>query len=374
MISSFLLVAALWLTASINHVMASRQLQDNTLNPVCDSCWCVPDGGTDSGTCPSDTSGIYQSFPDSYPTLYTTFVETSAPITLQTSDGSSDCFPFADAIGALSYEESTLPQCVLSTAGSSASSDNAVCAYKFASAASDSSDCPNRQYELVTYASIDAVSADANAMMIHSGACGVCSNAQDLAVRMSTLDSLQSASITCATQFAFGGTFSSLVSCYETVGFTDQCASLWANFAAANAQLCAGDCAGQTSNLFGDPPLCELGSCLSCSKDFQAEFDELAGLYKSPYNAGFNVDIAYPCSSFTRIATLDPCSSGGAVVATEPTISPSPTSEPVPASTGSSNTPAPSGSSNGESGGVMNVSGTSVTLLLSVVFVVVSVM
>src|SRR6478672_6530250 len=118
---SFLLAAAtlLCLGSATSHTQVApapaRELQSQTLTAICGDCWCIPEGGTDSGTCPSDTSGIYQSFPDSYPTLYKTFVETSTPITLQTSGGSSSCFPFADAIGALSYDESTAPQCVLST-------------------------------------------------------------------------------------------------------------------------------------------------------------------------------------------------------------------------------------------------------------------
>jgi hypothetical protein len=257
---------------------SARQLQDQSLTAVCGDCWCVPQGGTTSGTCPTDTTGIWPSFPDSYPTLLSTFTESSAtPISLQASDGSSNCFPFANSIGQLNYDASKFPACVLSTASGSTTSTDPVCAYKFAAAASDTSNCPNRQYELTTYDGADAASAD-GAMMIHSGACGVCSTAQDLSARMSTVDTLQSKSITCATQFAFGGTFEDLVSCYETVGFTTQCATLWAHFAASNAELCAGSCAGQTGTLSGDPPFCELGSCLSCSEDFEADFNALAGL------------------------------------------------------------------------------------------------
>lgn len=256
----------------------SRQLQDWPVNAVCGDCWCVPEGGTEAGDCPTDSTGIWSTFPDSYPELFLTFEETSTPIVLQAEDGASQsCFPFANSIdtASLNYEASNFPACTLSTQGSS--SADAVCAYKYSSPPADATNCPNRQYELVTYDSAQEAASDA-AMMVHSGACGVCSNAQDLAVRMSTITTLQTQTITCATQFAFGGTFERLIECYETLGFTNQCATLWAHFSASNAELCAGSCAGQTSTLFGDPPLCELGPCLSCSESFQADFDDLAGL------------------------------------------------------------------------------------------------
>jgi hypothetical protein len=203
--------------------------------------------------------------------MYQTFTLTSTPITLQAEDGTA-CFPFLDSIGALNYAESQLPACV----PPDSSTTTGFCGYKYAEAATDASDCPNREYEMNDYASEEEVAAD-GAIAIHSGPCGVCSDAQDLAVRMSTMDSLQSKSITCGTQFVFGGTFSGLVDCYETIGFTTPCATLWAHFAASNTELCAGDCAGQIT-LNGDPPLCELGSCLSCAADFEAEFNDLAGL------------------------------------------------------------------------------------------------
>jgi hypothetical protein len=50
---------------------------------------------------------------------------------------------------------------------------------------------------------------------------------------------------------------------------------------------------------------------------------------KSPYNAGFNVDIAYPCDLYTRIESFDPCFSGPA----KETTSPAPTSTPPPTAT-----------------------------------------
>ena len=267
--------AALLLLWVLPTLAFPRELQTAAVNAVCGDCFCVPDDST--GTCPSDTTGIWSSFPDTFPTLYATFVPTSTTIELVASDGSSDCYPFADSVGPIdNFDESSFPQCQLSTGSSSSAS--AVCAYKFAEAPTDTSDCPDREYELVTYKT-EAAAALAGSMLVHSGQCGVCSTAQDLAVRMSTLETFQSASVTCATAFAFGGTFADLVGCYETIGFTTPCSTIWAYFIATSAKTCASVCAGagQSTPLFGDAPTCEWGDCLKCSGSF-TEFDGLAGI------------------------------------------------------------------------------------------------
>ena len=277
MTASRALLLLLWaLPSSTQALFPHRELQTSAVNPVCGDCYCVPEDGS---SCPSDTTGIWSSFPESYPTLFTTFVPTSTTIDLVASDGSSaGCYPFADVVGPIdNFDESSLPQCELTTG--SDSSSTAVCAYKFAEAASDTSDCPDREYELVTYKTATAASLD-GALMIHSGQCGVCSSAQDLAVRMSTLETFQSASVTCATAFAFGGTFADLVACYETVGFATPCATAWAYYIATSAKNCASACAGAGTStpLFGDAPTCEWGDCLKCSEGFGAVFDSLTGI------------------------------------------------------------------------------------------------
>jgi len=72
------------------------------------------------------------------------------------------------------------------------------------------------------------------------------------------------------------------------------------------------------------PPFCALTDCISCSAtQFEDDFNALAGIWKSPYNAGMNDEIAYPCSNFYQIDDLDPCQGSA------PTISPAPSIEPT---------------------------------------------
>jgi len=61
---------------------------------------------------------------------------------------------------------------------------------------------------------------------------------------------------------------------------------------------------------------------LKCSADlFEQDFNAIAGLWKSPYNAGVVDEIVYPCSVFYRVESHDPCI-GAPEVEEEPTQSP----------------------------------------------------
>jgi hypothetical protein len=78
------------------------------------------------------------------------------------------------------------------------SSPDTVCAYQYNNAPATTSDsvqtCMNREYAMITYESKEEATLD-NAVVIHKGACGVCSSAQDLSVRMANnaIDDLCSA-------------------------------------------------------------------------------------------------------------------------------------------------------------------------------------
>jgi hypothetical protein len=233
-------------------------------DPRCGDCWCVPSDFATDNTCPAFV-GVYQEFPDSYPTLYESFQLTAGAMTLPT-----DCFPFADSVGPIAnYAESNNPRCTLNNYN-----ESTVCAYLYDETEST---CQGRSYQLVTY-DTKADAEAAGAAMVHSSGCGVCSTAQDLATRMRTLYTLQSDATACGGGYVFSRDFEALVSCYQKIGFTEDCARLWSHFAATSIALCAGVCAGNPP-LNGDPPECALGDCLTCQQDFEGDFNDLAGIW-----------------------------------------------------------------------------------------------
>lgn len=119
------------------------------------------------------------------------------------------------------------------------------------------------------------------------------------------------------------GRFQKLVQCFETnARLTRPCATLWAHFGAMNGVKCTDFCIpnAQFEILLNNPD-CTLSNCIACSaNDFEADFNALAGLWKSPYNAGFVDEIAYPCDVFYRVDTFDPCV--GALTEEVPDIDP----------------------------------------------------
>ena len=218
------------------------------------------------------------------------------------ADG-NDCFPFKDDVGQLyNYPQSQLNQCV------KPSITGGVCAFKY----TEVSVCQSRPYTLVSYESSDAAVAD-NATVTHEGPCGVCSNANDLSVRMKHINDLQSYTVACAVYYVLSGSssdrFAELEKCLiKEIGFTQPCVELWAHYSATNAALCASNCAPGASGeveLNGAAPECALSSCLQCSANrFQDTFNALSG--RTLANSGITEAIARPCSSFFPV-NHDPC-------------------------------------------------------------------
>lgn len=127
----------------------------------CGDCWCI--AGTD-GTCPTNTTGITDSFTEE-DGVYLTFVLSNpdaAFLKLQTADGVSPCYPFADTLGAPidGYPLSSEPQCAFPV-----STDTSVCAYVYDPSATS---CEGRSYEIATY-SDEAEAEAAGAIILHQG-------------------------------------------------------------------------------------------------------------------------------------------------------------------------------------------------------------
>jgi hypothetical protein len=291
---------------------------DTNPEPNCGECWCIPDTAANE-TCPSFSPGLFESYPTSWITALKSFQRADTALTLQPEG----CFPFDVQLDTTRYPEANNPTCDRP----SGVTDDTVCAFLFPGA--DGEVCTGRSYSVQTFASTTEAQA-AGALVIHRGPCGVCSNAQDLAVRAETLDTMNPISVLCAATYVVDSDrenrFENLVDCYKTnTGFTDPCARLWAFFGQANAALCPDFCPvalGNDIELNQPAPDCGLSACLACSADsFEDDFNQLAGLWKSPYNAGFYDPVAYPCGFFYRLEEdFDPCVGAvlGDVTATQP--------------------------------------------------------
>jgi len=271
-----------------------------TGNPRCGDCWCITDPA-DGNTCPTNTVGITDSF-STTDLLYSTFELANDPdfLKLQSASGGT-CFPFSDTFGGVAlsnYPESDAEQCVSPDEG-----EETVCAYVYDA---ESTTCEGRKYRIQNFPSTEDAMMS-NAAILHEGACGVCSSAQDFGARIKTYGTLETDSIKCATTYTFSRDFPKLISCYEDLGFSEPCSELWAHFAATNGVKCALDCfpdATGVTKLNEDPPGCEPSKCLACQTEFRADFDRIAGI-EFP-KAGITERIAAKCTDFYR-AIHDPC-------------------------------------------------------------------
>ena len=126
-------------------------------------------------------------------------------------------------------------------------------------------------------------------------------------MRMKFSATFESSTVACTTSYVINRNFEKLVTCFQNpdlFGMSQECATLWAHYAATNAFLCSSACF-DTSEVNGPAPQCELLDCLQCSESkFQADFDVLSG--RTLTNSGITQRIARPCADFFRVIH-DPC-------------------------------------------------------------------
>ena len=134
--------------------------------------------------------------------------------------------------------------------------------------------------------------------------CGVCSSAQDFGARIKTYETFDDELLLCSEEYMNSGDFNTLFDCISVFGFTVDCTTLWAHFAATTVSLCANDCVRFVGSPNGPPPECAPSDCLTCQSSFKADFDDIAGLTFT--RAGITDEVAQPCSDFYRVVH-DPC-------------------------------------------------------------------
>lgn len=283
---------------------------------LCGTCWCV--NGDEA--CPAFGPGIYNEFDPALTEVLASFQPdgSGAESFVLTDEAGEDCFPFASSTEPNDeIPLSDLPPCV---APPSSDDANTVCAMQV-TGNDGRDDCCGQTYTLFNYSPDEAAALPSGAYVTHEGHCGVCSTAQDLAVMGSKVAKsgrpLDQQSITCTTLFVIGkiggeitSEFDKLVKCFEDeIGYSSQCARLWAHGATLTSTQCLSSCAGAGGDYNGPPPECELSQCIKCNEDVQGEmFGKFAG--RTSLNSGI-VGFAYPCSSFTPYDHAETCSSSG---------------------------------------------------------------
>mmetsp|Transcript_25999 Transcript_25999/g.51857 ORF Transcript_25999/g.51857 Transcript_25999/m.51857 type:complete len:271 (-) Transcript_25999:27-839(-) len=239
----------------------------------CGDCWCVP-GNSGTDPCPDWTPE------DNFPSSLLADLKAKK---LTNPYNDLDCNPYTD------------DNCFTSPEQELVGVDSAVCAFVY-----DDETCGT--YSIKTYASAEAAGAD-GAYVSHNGACGLCSTAADLAAYIEN-DDMTYEGKKCATKGLIHSHWGK--KCYEDLGFTPPCASIWNYDGIYDGKACMGIC---VRNLFSDnngpPPACELNDCLQCDEDEAGPvFKDFAG--RTRRRSGLNEEIGRGCDEFAQI-TIEAC-------------------------------------------------------------------
>ena len=308
-----------------------KRVASNPIPGICEpNCHCIPSADSDSSS-GSDSSSEGDELPvcpdvgDRLPAVAYFQAGLDQYFSDLVQDPNYD-FPSLEPAGCQPYplvldflgggELCDLPNGGSSSGSSSEDSDEQVCAFVY------SDDCDGT-YHLETFEDAEEAENTVGAVITHFDACGVCSTADDLAVYMNPAVSIQS--VTCGLAVAiplmfnmmYGASlpappavlFAQVVGCFIGLGFSQDCALLWASNSVNSALAgCTCDCIDWLADCIpplpgllnpciipptpfsGNPstcaqtisqptdPDCSLNACLSCDDDASGLlFEVLAG-------------------------------------------------------------------------------------------------
>ncbi|CAB9518000.1 expressed unknown protein [Seminavis robusta] len=186
-------------------------------------------------------------------------------------------------------------------------------ANSFKNVSSAAKDCPTH-YETVTFASEELFlrvqeqqEENGETLQItHYGACGVCSNLQDLAVYVANPD-LTSKGQECGAKALFSQQLG--VECFIRAGYTPACAKMWMYNTLETGDKCKDLCLpftfqGMPNN--GPPPTCTIADCLWCDEVYSGpNFKKVAA--RTRRRSGLLSAIARPCDDILIVNHEDPC-------------------------------------------------------------------
>lgn len=142
-----------------------------------------------------------------------------------------------------------------------------------------------------TYSNVAAADA-AQVLSIHGGACGQCSNLNDIQMYYKTRNTLTQDTTQCALKLVAQGD-SQARSCFAAQGFTQGCNECWVMNMECTRVHCFTTC--MLSRLRGEPNIVDgkLNDCLKCDEDHcGTPFIECAGANRR--RAGIRSDIGRP--------------------------------------------------------------------------------
>lgn len=255
--------------------------------PLCHGCHCTPGWDQDPNdfVCPNKKKLPPYVYPSET-------IEALASQTIR-NPFSLDCDPYTNATC------DTVPSLERNSWGR-----DAVCGIQYDDVSekqpqetTNSTSCPLTTYTIQTYES-PLVAAQEGATVSHIGPCGVCSTTQDLAAYMSHPDMVAKGRRCCnrvLVSHAWG------VSCYENLGFSNACATIWAHNSYNTAMQCMDVC---VQHLFspanGPEPECRLNDCLHCDEvQSGPNFQLFAG--RTRRNSGLRTPILRQCDGLANL-------------------------------------------------------------------------
>lgn len=173
--------------------------------------------------------------------------------------------------------------------------ERAVCALHYKDGTTDNP--VGAQYTMQSYADRFLAEA-AGGFVTHAGACGVCSETQNLAAYLRSPD-LTSAGKHCSLQGVLS--FDMGVDCYRELGFTEACAEMWIYNGYHTKDACFWTCLADTFSANSGPaPQCALNNCLQCDEDHSGPlFKKFAA--RTRRRSGMLSAIVRPCDSLHQI-------------------------------------------------------------------------
>ena len=248
--------------------------------PLCRGCHCTPEWEEDPEqfVCPEEPPPTWQ---------YSTEVIEALRSHVATNPMKLDCNP---------YEEEgcdTTPSLAKGSWG-----DDAVCGLIYDVPSEDTgisrSSCSLTNYTIQSFQSAEEASS-VNAVVTHMGPCGVCSTTQDLAAYMTHPDMVAEGR-KCTNRALLSANWGR--QCYEALGFTTPCATIWAQNSINTATVCRATCVRHLFTPANLPePSCKLNDCLHCDEIKSGpNFQLFAG--RTRRNSGLRTPIMRKCAGF----------------------------------------------------------------------------
>lgn len=291
----------------------------------CKNCFCKIDDGY---ACPAyDQNGIrdYDDYDVVVSDAYASFKLEQDKIPTLESEDKKPCFPFLNAKYKDSeFKDADLPKCVDPEA---AKLEN-VCAFKYEKHIKEKAPkkCMKREYEFKTYATETAALQD-KAVLTHTGACGVCSTAQDLAIMMEFGEQIYRRIAACIKEkekelkpYLEGKAANAAdavkkiqENCKVISEMSGPCALLYFYKVAVETKVCANICpdriyvnsTDKTNTKLVNDETCEDTECRYCLQNAtMAQFEKFAG--RTFANSGLTGIYVQRCEQISNV-TQDPC-------------------------------------------------------------------